>query len=112
MDATIDHWTDNDLLRTSIHTADLRFRTAMDVASPSTRRPSQGDLTKIFLRRIVASCKNDDRQNADQQQSFRFKSKIHSVLSLGGDGLILTFIPYRVNNARQLHDNDLQSLGH
>ena len=33
-------------------------------------------------------------------------------ISLDGDGLILTFIPYQVNNARQLHDNDLQYLGH
>ena len=77
MGATIDHWTDSDLLRTSIHIEVPRFRTAMGVASPSTRRPSQGGLTKIFLRRIVASSNNDDRQNADQQQSFRFKSKIH-----------------------------------
>lgn len=75
-DVGIDHWNDSDHPRTSIHTADLRFRTARDVSSPSTRRPIRADLLEIFLRRIGVSWLNDDRQNADQQQSFRFKSTI------------------------------------
>ena len=41
--AAIDHLPDSDRPRTSIHTEDLRFRTARDASSPSTHRPTQAD---------------------------------------------------------------------
>ena len=72
-DSIKDHWVDSDHPHTSIHTADLRSHIAMDVSLPSIRRPSQGGLTVFFLKRIVVSWHNDDRENGDQQQSFRIK---------------------------------------
>jgi hypothetical protein len=75
-----DHWVDSDHPHSSIHTADLRSHIAKDVSLPNIRLPSQAGLTVFFLRRTVASWHNDDRENGDQQQSFRIKSVINWVL--------------------------------
>ena len=76
-DSMKDHWVDSDHPHTSVHTVDLRYHIAMDVSLPNIRQPSQEGLIIFFLKRIVASLLNYDRESGDQQQGYRIKSTIN-----------------------------------